>query len=270
MVNSPTLLTVLVLLSTVLTTGCQWVPKNQFTAAENKNRDLVEQVRAQQAEIETLNAHRHRVEDRLVATEDQLARLADQAGVDRSLLADFRREGTMMNAAIRGARGGVPSSVARQLAELSQRNENLRYDPQTGVSKLQTDLLFDTGDATLLGPSRRILDELVDVLTSPQGRDLRIVVAGHTDDRQVAKQPTRERFPDNWHLSTARGLAVCEYLNARGVRGDRMGVAGFAEHQPIAANGSPDKRQRNRRVEIFVMAPDTPVVGWTDTMTSLY
>jgi len=268
--NLSTQLSLLMLLSAVLTTGCQWVPKSQFTASENKNRDLVEQVRAQQAEIETLNAHRHRVEDQLVATEDQFAKLADQAGVDRSLLADFRREGKLMNEAIRGARGGVPSPASRQLAEISQRYPNLRYDPRTGVGRLKTDLLFDTGDASLLGESRRRLDELVDVLTSPEGRDLRIMVAGHTDDRQIAKQPTRERYPDNWHLSTARGLAVCEYLNARGIRGDRIGVAGFAEHQPVAANVSPDKRQRNRRVEIFVMAPNTPVVGWTDTMTSLY
>ncbi len=267
MANLSTKLALLTLLSAGLTTGCQWVPKTQFTAAENKNRDLVEQVRAQQAEIETINAHRHRVENQLVATEDQLASLAEQSGVDRSLLANFRREGQLMSEAIRG---GVPSSVSRQLAELSQRHPNLRFDPQTGVSRLQTDLLFDTGDAALLGGSRRVLDELADLLTSPEGRDLRIMVAGHTDDRQIAKQPTRERFPDNWHLSTARGLAVCEYLNARGVRGDRMGVAGFAEHQPIAANASPDKRQQNRRVEIFVMAPETPVVGWTDTMTSLY
>lgn len=260
----------LLLISTLMATGCQWVPKSQYAAAETKNRQLVEQVRAQQAEIETLNAHRHRVEDQLVATEDQLAQLSEQAGVDRSLLSDFRRQGQLMNDALRGARGGVPSPVERRLAELAQRYPNLRYDPQTGVSKLQTDLLFDTGDANLQPNSRRALDELADILTTTEGQDLRIVVAGHTDDRQISKQPTREQYPDNWHLSTARSLAVCEYLNARGVRGDRMGVAGFAEHQPIAANGSPEKRQKNRRVEVFLMAPDTPVVGWTDTMTSLY
>ena len=50
----------------------------------------------------------------------------------------------------------------------------------------------------------------------------------------------------------------------------RLGVAGFGAHEPVASNVSTNDRQKNRRVEIFVMAPETPVVGWTDTMPKLY
>ena len=36
----------------------------------------------------------------------------------------------------------------------------------------------------------------------------------------------------------------------------------MAGHEPVATNGTAKDRQKNRRVEIFVMAPDVPVVGW--------
>ncbi len=247
--------------------GCQWVPKNRLTAAEETSRALNEQVRGLTAELETVNAHRRHVEDQLALTEEQLARLAEQSGVDRSMLAAMRDHETRLNTALNG---GPSSEVARRLAQIAERHRHLRYDPARGVARLETELMFDTGQAELRPEARRALDDLVELLTSPHGHDLRVMVAGHTDDRQVAKRPTRDLYPTNWHLSTARSLAVCQYMQARGVDGTRLGVAGFAEHQPIASNRSAQERQQNRRVEIFVMAPETPVVGWTDTMTGLY
>jgi chemotaxis protein MotB len=49
-----------------------------------------------------------------------------------------------------------------------------------------------------------------------------------------------------------------------------MAVAGFGPYQPIAPNTTAQDRQKNRRVEIFIMAPDVPVVGWSDSTPSVY
>jgi chemotaxis protein MotB len=96
------------------------------------------------------------------------------------------------------------------------------------------------------------------------------MVVGHTDSEPIRGRETRDRFPTNWHLSASRALAVAQQLQDAGIDGQRMGFAGFGKHQPVVSNDDPQLRQQNRRVEIFVMSPDVPVVGMTETLTDLY
>jgi phosphoribosylformimino-5-aminoimidazole carboxamide ribonucleotide (ProFAR) isomerase len=70
-------------------------------------------------------------------------------------------------------------------------------------------------------------------------------------------------------LSTARALAVAEFLKQSGLPERQIGVSGFGGHQPIATNSTPEDRRRNRRVEIFVLPPEAPIVGWTETTTRI-
>ena len=101
------------------------------------------------------------------------------------------------------------------------------------------------------------------VLRSPAAGDLKIMIAGHTDNQSIAGPQLREQYPNNFHLSTARALAVADRMKQAGLPEQRLGVAGFGPYQPIASNTTAQDRQKNRRVEIFVMASDVPVVGWT-------
>ncbi len=58
--------------------GCQFVPQSKYAAVERQNRMLLEQQKAQLAEIENLKIHAHSIEDRLIQTEEDLARRDDQ------------------------------------------------------------------------------------------------------------------------------------------------------------------------------------------------
>ena len=160
--------------------------------------------------------------------------------------------------------------MSRQLAELSRRYPSLQFDPETGVSKLDTDILFDSGEAVLKPGAEKLLDELVQVMKSPAAGNLKIMVAGHTDNQLIAGRGAREKYPDNFHLSTARALAVSERMKKAGLPEHRMAVAGFGPYQPIASNANAQDRQKNRRVELFIMAPDVPVVGWSESTPSVY
>jgi chemotaxis protein MotB len=138
------------------------------------------------------------------------------------------------------------------------------------VSKFDTDILFDDGEAELKPGAEEVLRQLVRILKSPECRDLKILIVGHTDDRLVAGKPVREKYPNNFYLSAHRALTVCDELRRFGLESERLGVAGFGPHQPIVPNQLQEDRKKNRRVELFVMAPDTPVIGWTETTATLY
>lgn len=252
--------------------GCQLVPKNHLDAAELQNRSLSEQNRALAAENENLKAHHRTLEDQLKQAEEELAALDERSGLDHRKLSNYEREREELQKHLGGlVRGrGVPIAVSKRLVQLSKRHPALEVDRETGAAKLDTDVLFDSGEAKLRVESHAMLDEFAEVLQTPEARELRVMVVGHTDNRRVIKRETRQRYPDNWHLSTARALAVAEYLQSKGVHEDQVGIASFGRHQPIASNETADDRQRNRRVELFLTGPDTPVVGWRDAKTGLY
>jgi len=230
-----------------LCSGCKLASQSQLSAVDSPYRKHTEQSRAQLAEIENLKIHARHVEDQLIRSEEELARL----------------DGS-------GKRAGLPGGVNAQLAELAQRYPMLQFDARTGISKFDTDLLFDSGDAQLKPGADRLLNEFADIFRSPEARELKIMVVGHADALGIKGREVRERYPNNWHLSAGRALAVADGLRKAGIPEARMGVAGFGQHQPLLANDTSDSRQRNRRVEIFVLAPESPLVGWVDTPSRLY
>lgn len=241
--------------------GCQWVPKSKFEAAQSQNRTLLEQKKAQTAEIENLKIHAHNVEDHLIKAEEELARLDEQHSRDRQKLAG-QPDRSRSSAALRG--NNIPADISGRLADLARRYPSLQYDPQTGISKLDTDVLFDSGKSELKPEAKQLLAEFGEIFGAPEARELKVMVVGHTDTRGIKGREVRERYPSNWHLSAGRALSVAEYLRTSGIPEDRMGVAGFGQFQPVSANDTASARQRNRRVEIFVLGPDTPVVGWSE------
>lgn len=92
--------------------------------------------------------------------------------------------------------------------------------------------------------SARLLDEAANVLkTHPE---IRLVhVEGHASPD--------ERDPQR--LSEARAAAVVDELARRGVERARLDARGFGAERPIAPNGSPLDRAKNRRVELRVEPP---------------
>ena len=255
--------------------GCLFVPKTQLAECQAQNRALTEQTRAQLELIENVKVHCRNTENQLIHTEEDLALLEERVGLTKTQLANYQRERDALHEQMQGLMGGgvrarIPQEVTDQLAELSRRYPSLRFDPATGIAKLDTDILFDSGQADLKPGAQELIAELVRVLKSPAAADLKVMVIGHTDDRQMAKKPARDIFPNNFHLSTARALAVADLMRRTGLPEQRLGIAGVGSHEPVAPNATAQDRQKNRRVEIFVMAPDVPVVGWTDSMPTVY
>jgi chemotaxis protein MotB len=152
----------------------------------------------------------------------------------------------------------------RKLEELRQKYPEFEFDPHTGVSKFSTDLLFASGSDDITPRSLQILHEFAHIMTQPDAAHLKILVVGHTDDQPIGKPNTRQEHATNWHLSTDRADAVVLALRKAGIAETRMGAAGYSMYQPVAANKDESGRHKNRRVEIFVLAPDASIAGWDD------
>jgi chemotaxis protein MotB len=255
--------------------GCLVAPKSQLLDCQTQNRVLAEQNRAQLAEIDNLKVHCNLTEDKLARAEEDLALLEQRVGMDKTRLAVYQQEHSALNDQVQDLLGGglrtkLPQRVSKQLADLSRSFPGMRFDPDLGVAKLDADVLFDNGQVEPKPGAKEMARELVGALKSPEAGNLKVMVVGHTDDRPADGQPAGDAISNNLHLSAARAVAVADLMREAGLPEKRLGVAGLASHEPVAPNTSERDRQKNRRVEIFIMSPDVPVVGWTDTMPSLY
>lgn len=249
--------------------GCLFVPKSSVYSLQTQHQAVVEQNHALTAELENLQIHGRNIEEQLARAEEDLALLDDRRNLDQKQLNAYAAEHDNLLGVLDG-RSSIPPETRNRLAQISEEYSALKFDSTTGASKLDTDLLFDVGKAELKPGAEDVLRDLVRVLNSPQGSGLKILVVGHTDDRMVATKPVREKYPDNFHLSINRALVVSDKLRQLGLVDQRIGVAGFGAHQPVAPNMTSEDRRKNRRVELFVMAPTVPVIGWTESTPTLY
>ena len=115
----------------------------------------------------------------------------------------------------------------------------------------QSEVFFDPGQAVLKPEGRAEIDKIVDALTELEKKippDIPWVmrVDGHTDIRPIANV----QFPSNWELSSARAIAVVQYMISRGISPQRLVAAGFGEFQPLDTEKTEEAFRRNRRIEL--------------------
>jgi outer membrane protein OmpA-like peptidoglycan-associated protein len=136
---------------------------------------------------------------------------------------------------------GAAQTAQSQLANARQELQDLQAkQTDRGVIVTLSDVLFDSGRATLKPGADRALDRLAQFLkANPRTR---VLVEGHTDS--VGSEEYNEE------LSQRRAQAVTEALSARGVPADQYQAKGLGKAYPVASNETPAGRQQNRRVEI--------------------
>ena len=102
-------------------------------------------------------------------------------------------------------------------------------------------ILFDTNKAAIKPASKPVLDEIGQLLRGQPG--LKLEISGHTDNTGAAAR--------NASLSKKRADAVVKALvSGYGIDASRLQAAGYGDSKPIADNGTPEGRAKNRRVEI--------------------
>lgn len=140
-------------------------------------------------------------------------------------------------ATARNTAAAAQSELANARQEL---NDLQAKQTDRGMVMTLSDVLFDTGKATLKPGATRDLDRLAQALKDNQ--NTRVKIEGYTDS--VGSESY------NLELSQRRAQAVADALQSRGVPADRYEVEGLGKEFPVATNDTSAGRQQNRRVEI--------------------
>jgi outer membrane protein OmpA-like peptidoglycan-associated protein len=158
----------------------------------------------------------------------------------------------------------VPPAVVKAIEDLGEKYPGLfTFDKEKGLFRFNSDITFDSGSAVVKPGARAALGKLAEILSGDQVSDRRLTIVGHTDSDRVRKADTIARLKslgksaDNMGLSEARAEAVAAVLKSGGIDSGRIVTQGRGQGAPIADNGSPEGKARNRRVEIYL----TPMSG---------
>jgi chemotaxis protein MotB len=204
--NSRMFLALLVAAAVMTMGGCKNSLKQEKAMLEQENESLKNQLADRNKALEDCNAE-------LRAREQQLSQLRRGEGGGE------RRTG------FEGIPGVTGSIGAGEV-----------------TASVSSDLLFDSGKATLKASAKKSLDQVASVLNSTySGKSIR--VAGHTDTDPIKKSG----YKSNDHLGFERAYAVKEYLISKGVDPKRLYLASYGPNVPRG------NKAQSRRVEIVVL-----------------
>lgn len=160
-----------------------------------------------------------------------------------------KEKGAVIGAAVGAGIGGYAGHrMDKQAAELEKIAETKRTEMGL-VTKLKSDILFDTGKAELKPNAQSNLKQMADIMKKYPENILNI--KGYTDN--TGSSATNER------LSQSRADAVRQTLITDGMPANVISTEGMGPAHPIASNSTANGRKQNRRVEIEITVDQSKV-----------
>lgn len=140
------------------------------------------------------------------------------------------------------------SRMDKQAKELEKIAETRRTE-QGLITKLKSDILFDTGKANLKPEAKENLKQMAEIMKKYPENVL--TVKGFTDDTGTSKI--------NQTLSQQRAEAVKKELLQDGLTAVPIDTMGLGPAYPIASNDNSSGRSQNRRVEIEIKVDESKI-----------
>lgn len=147
-----------------------------------------------------------------------------------------------------GVGGSIGYRMDQQKKELAKIAETRRTENGL-ITKLKSDILFDTGKAELKPMAKQNIAQMAGIMKKYPENVL--TIRGYTDNTGSAQI--------NKSLSEERAEAVKYQLIMGGVPADTVKVLGMGPSAPIADNKTEAGRKQNRRVEIEITVDETKV-----------
>ncbi|MEQ1721950.1 MAG: OmpA family protein [Pseudobdellovibrio sp.] len=153
--------------------------------------------------------------------------------------------GAVLGAGIGGVVGKRMDNQAKELAKIAE----TKRTEQGLVTKLKSDILFETGKADLKDEAKANLTEMATIMKKYPENVL--TIKGYTDSTGTAKV--------NEELSQKRAEAVKSQLVNNGIPVAVVSTSGMGPASPVGDNKTATGRKQNRRVEIEVTVDESKV-----------
>jgi len=158
-------------------------------------------------------------------------------------------QGALIGGALGAGLGGyVGHRMDKQAKELEKIAETKRTDNGL-ITKLKSDILFDTGKADLKPAAQENLKKMAEIMKKYPENVL--TIKGYTDSTGSAAL--------NKTLSQKRADAVKAQLVASGLPSETISTLGEGPNSPIGDNKTEAGRKQNRRVEVEVTVDESKV-----------
>ena len=136
----------------------------------------------------------------------------------------------------------VPLEIVSQRTQLPVGTSSAYQDATAGAERLSVNFRFNSNSNQLDNRALADLDRVTEFLIRTSANPNKLILIGFADsdgDRAA-----------NVVLSKKRAKAVETALGSRGIKPGS--ITGFGAENPIASNSTPEGRERNRRVEVWV------------------
>src|SRR5262249_3023533 len=226
--------------------------KKNAADAEKASSDLAEEKKlseTQRMQVELLN-------QQVLALREQLAQLATALDASEAKakeqgvqIADLGKRLNLALANKVAELAGYRSEVFGRLKQVLGERRDIQVVGDRFV--FQSEVLFDVGSAEIGDAGKQQLAQFAKTLLEigakiPGDVDWILRVDGHTDKRPI----NTYQFHSNWELSSARAIAVVNFLQSQGIPANRLAAAGFAEFRPLDPADDEIAYRRNRRIEL--------------------
>ena len=152
--------------------------------------------------------------------------------------------GTVVGGAAGAVIGNQMDKQAKKIEEEIPGAEVKRVDDGIVVTfDENSGVYFETAKHNINEKSKETLNKLIAVLK--EYPETNVVVAGYTDS--VGKDEY------NMGLSKRRAQSVTNYFTSNGLAASRFTTKWFGKQNPVADNGTPEGRAKNRRVNVVIV-----------------
>ncbi len=142
----------------------------------------------------------------------------------------------------------LKSKITNALLNFKENDITVKVKNGKVYVSLAEQLLFGSGSIDVDAKGVTALQQLGKAIKDQ--KDINILVEGHTDNVPISKKS--QYMADNWDLSVMRATSITKILMKAGVAPQQITASGRGEFSPLAANDSPQNKQKNRRTEIII------------------